>query len=641
MLFVCIGVAHDCIKDTFLHLRTAFLSAEKRLIWKCKSNRPNIYPVKTIIRNQIRLPRPLCFLCVLAVFLISPVAAALEEGSGADAPSTESNKITQRQKECFDLFHGENIRIGTRTFRNWEATVAYGTDYGGVREEIAGLLIKCDPFLSKDNLTWIGQQPDDEDKSEASKSEASNVADSEGSGADAPSTESNKITQRQKSCFDSFNGKNLYLHEGSARNWEQVVEQYNRSSGVGAHYSDLVRECREFLSNDLLTWMGQQPDDEDKSEASNTQTASLTVHSNVQGDKIYINGKLAGSSRLELDLPHGEYAIRIEKDGYQPYEDTISLTGNLIIRGNLENIIEQPAQTASVDQGALELVFWQSIKDSDDPDLYKEYLRQFPEGVYAGLAKIKLRNVTESEVAVAPRASNADYGRYHALVIGNNNYEELPDLKTAIKDANRVAAVLQDQYDYNVTLIEDADRSQIIKSLSGYRKTVGKSDNILIYYAGHGILDEDANKGYWLPVDAALDDPSNWILNDMLIAQLKAMQAKHVMVISDSCFSGTITRGLKMEQHTPDWIDRMSKKRARTALTSGGLEPVLDSGGDGHSVFARAFITLLEENAEVVSAAQLFSELRPKVMVNSPQTPEYGNIHQAGHDGGDFLFVKQ
>ncbi|MBT6200716.1 MAG: PEGA domain-containing protein [Bacteroidetes Order II. Incertae sedis bacterium] len=578
--------------------------------------------------------------------MISPVAAALEEGSGADAPSTESNKITQRQKECFDLFHGENIRIGTRTFRNWEATVAYGTDYGGVREEIAGLLIKCDPFLSKDNLTWIGQQPDDEDKSEASKSEASkseasNVADSEGSGADAPLTESNKITQRQKSCFDSFNGKNLYLHEGSARNWEQVVEQYNRSSGVGAHYSDLVLECREFLSNDLLTWMGQQPDDEDKSEASNTQTASLTVHSNVQGDKIYINGKLAGSSRLELDLPHGEYAVRIEKDGYQPYEDTISLTGNLIIRGNLENIIEQPAQTASADQGALELVFWQSIKDSDDPDLYKEYLRQFPEGVYAGLAKIKLRNVTESEVAVAPRASNADYGRYHALVIGNNNYEELPDLKTAIKDANRVAAVLQDQYDYNVTLIEDADRSQIIKSLSGYRKTVGKSDNILIYYAGHGILDEDANKGYWLPVDAALDDPSNWILNDMLIAQLKAMQAKHVMVISDSCFSGTITRGLKMEQHTPDWIDRMSKKRARTALTSGGLEPVLDSGGDGHSVFARAFITLLEENTEVVSAAQLFSELRPKVMVNSPQTPEYGNIHQAGHDGGDFLFVKQ
>ena len=65
-------------------------------------------------------------------------------------------------------------------------------------------------------------------------------------------------------------------------------------------------------------------------------------------------------------------------------------------------------------------------------------------------------------------------------------------------------------------------------------------------------MDEGANKGYWPPVDAGLDDSSNWILNDMLIGQLKAMQAKHVMVISVPCFSGTITRGLKMEQRTPD-----------------------------------------------------------------------------------------
>jgi hypothetical protein len=75
------------------------------------------------------------------------------------------------------------------------------------------------------------------------------------SGTYSSSTESNKINQRQNRCFDSFNGKNLYMHEGSARNWEQVVEQYHRSSGVGAHYSDLILECREFLSNDLLTWI--------------------------------------------------------------------------------------------------------------------------------------------------------------------------------------------------------------------------------------------------------------------------------------------------------------------------------------------------------------------------------------------------
>ncbi len=68
----------------------------------------------------------------------------------------------------------------------------------------------------------------------------------------------------------------------------------------------------------------------------------------------------------------------------------------------------------------------------------------------------------------------------------------------------------------------------------------------------------------------------------------------------------------------------------------------MDSGSGGnHSVFARSLISLLEENTGVLDASQLFSQLRPKVMVNSPQTPEYGDIHQAGHDGGDFLFVRR
>jgi hypothetical protein len=119
------------------------------------------------------------------------------------------------------------------------------------------------------------------------------------------------------------------------------------------------------------------------------------------------------------------------------------------------------------------------------------------------------------------------------------------------------------------------------------------------------------------------------------------MKAKHVMVVADSCFSGTITRGIKIEQRTPEWLETIVKKKARTALTSGGLEPVMDSGGGNNSVFANSFLSILRDNDGVLDASQLFSQLRPKVMVNSDQTPEYGDIHRAGHDGGDFLFVRQ
>ena len=154
-------------------------------------------------------------------------------------------------------------------------------------------------------------------------------------------------------------------------------------------------------------------------------------------------------------------------------------------------------------------------------------------------------------------------------------------------------------------------------------------------------MDEAANEGYWLPVDASREDPSNWLQTDTIVAQIRGMQAKHVMIIADSCFSGTLTRGfLKIEQRTPNYLERIVKKQARTALTSGGLEPVMDSGGGEHSIFAKSLISLLEENTGVLDASQLFSQLRPKVMVNSLQTPEYGDIREAGHDGGDFLFVR-
>ena len=85
----------------------------------------------------------------------------------------------------------------------------------------------------------------------------------------------------------------------------------------------------------------------------------------------------------------------------------------------------------------------------------------------------------------------------------------------------------------------------------------------------------------------------------------------------------------------------MTNSKARLALTSGGLEPVADSGGSGHSVFAAKFISLLEANRSVLDGTQLFSELRPEVMLNSDQTPEYGRIRKAGDAGGDFLFVRQ
>jgi ankyrin repeat protein len=239
------------------------------------------------------------------------------------------------------------------------------------------------------------------------------------------------------------------------------------------------------------------------------------------------------------------------------------------------------------------------------------------------------------------------FGRYHALVIGNNAYTDLSPLKTAANDATAVAELLQTMYGFTVTLLTNTTRDEIITALDQLRATLTEQDNLLIYYAGHGVLDTSEERGYWLPINAKQDSRIQWIANTTITDALKAMAAKHILVVADSCYSGTLTRGIDVVRPTSGserdtYLARIAQKRSRTVLTSGGLEPVSDSGGGKeHSVFAKAFLMALQENRDVLDGQQLFNLIRRPVILNAAQTPEYTDMRYAGHEGGDFLFVRQ
>lgn len=232
------------------------------------------------------------------------------------------------------------------------------------------------------------------------------------------------------------------------------------------------------------------------------------------------------------------------------------------------------------------------------------------------------------------------FGDYHALVIGINKYAHLTNLVTAENDAKSMAGLLNEQYGFNVTLLLNPTRAEIIDALDDLRATLKFKDNLLIYYAGHGWLDEQADQGFWLPADAKPDRRSAWVSNDIITGTLKAVEAKHVMVVADSCYSGRLVRGAKISIGDPDYLKKISRKKARVVITSGGLEPVADSGGDDHSPFTSAFLKALSENNGVLDGNSLFNKIRRPVMVSADQTPQFSDIRKAGHDGGDFLFVR-
>jgi tetratricopeptide (TPR) repeat protein len=241
-------------------------------------------------------------------------------------------------------------------------------------------------------------------------------------------------------------------------------------------------------------------------------------------------------------------------------------------------------------------------------------------------------------------------GDFYALVIGNNDYKNIPKLESAIADAQAVGTLLAKEYGFHVKPLINANRNQILSALSSFRTSLSERDSLLIYYAGHGVRDDDIQRGYWLPIDAEERNPANWLSTTDIIDQVNGMRALHVLVISDSCFSATLMRsGISgffrgNDQSNPDrhaLIRRLAKKRSRTVLTSGGLEPVLDSGGGQHSVFTKAFLNTLLDNQGILEGTKLFQRLRELVVYNADQTPEYAPIEKAGHEGGDFIFVRR
>lgn len=260
--------------------------------------------------------------------------------------------------------------------------------------------------------------------------------------------------------------------------------------------------------------------------------------------------------------------------------------------------------------------------------------------------QVKKQPPTTSPVST----NNPNLGNYYALIIGNNDYQTMSTLVTAINDATEAEKILKNQYQFKTQLLINATRYQILSALNTLRETLKEEDNLLIYYAGHGKLDTVNKRGFWLPVDADENNSANWISNIAITDILNTMKAKHVLVVADSCYSGSLSQTAiaRVEQELTDdvkqqWINVMANTRARIMLTSGGVEPVLDGGGGKHSIFAKAFLDTLRENNRILEGYSLYYEVLTKVMkkasqLDREQVPQYAPIHLAGHESGEFLF---
>jgi len=241
---------------------------------------------------------------------------------------------------------------------------------------------------------------------------------------------------------------------------------------------------------------------------------------------------------------------------------------------------------------------------------------------------------------------NSKIGTYRALIIGINDYKDpkIPDLETPLNDARSMADLLKNKYGFVVESILDkrATRKSVYNALRDLSSKAKPDDSILIYYAGHGDLDRQYNDGWWIPYDATAGDPLTYLDNVQVQKPMRSMKARHVLLISDSCYSGTLfgqARGMPPVIDNTYYLGLFNEK-SRWGMTSGNKTPVADDGTGGHSVFAYQLIKELRNNDKpYLSTQEIYTRIAPIVSNNSEQTPLCRPIRNTGDQGGEFVFI--
>ncbi|MCX8013709.1 MAG: InlB B-repeat-containing protein, partial [Rectinema sp.] len=162
-------------------------------------------------------------------------------------------------------------------------------------------------------------------------------------------------------------------------------------------------------------------------------------------------------------------------------------------------------------------------------------------------------------------------------------------------------------------------------------------DSLFLFYAGHGSIDPLTNIGSWILQDGTSDrySPQGKLDNPSIRNILRRLKSRHVLLVSDSCFSGDILNMERGSQITIDdeYFKKAYARRSRQVLTSGASETVPDE-----SAFTRALVRLLEENTRpYVDPLMLFNDIR--LTKDLTTSPLLGTLKETdSQEGGSYIF---
>src|SRR4051794_34481385 len=202
-----------------------------------------------------------------------------------------------------------------------------------------------------------------------------------------------------------------------------------------------------------------------------------------------------------------------------------------------------------------------------------------------------------------------------ALVIGNNDYKNVPKLQKAVNDARTMGDTLK-QLGFSVMVAENQNRQAFSETLLAFDKAVGPGDTAFFFYAGHGF--EIAGQNFLLPTDvpAATEGQEELVrdasvLADRVIERLQNKKVRTAILVFDACRNNPFERsgtravagggGLAPMTQLPEGVFSVFSAGPRQTA----LDRLSNDDANPNSVFTRIFAReLTQPGVNLVQVAQ-------------------------------------
>lgn len=246
-----------------------------------------------------------------------------------------------------------------------------------------------------------------------------------------------------------------------------------------------------------------------------------------------------------------------------------------------------------------------------------------------------LRTLLAGLIAITAFVAPAFAEKRVALVIGNNDYRNVPPLQKAVNDARAMSDALK-QLGFTVLFAENQNRKAFSETMLAFDKAVDPGDTAFFFFAGHGF--EINGQNYLLPTDiAAVTQGQEELIRDgafaaeRVISRLQARGARTSIFVFDACrnnpFEATGTRALGGS----GGLAPISPPEGVFVIFSAGakqtaLDRLNDNDPNPNSVFTRTFVReLAQPGLNLVQIAKRTqSDVRKMtVAANRMQTPAY------------------